>query len=182
MNKRRRGYVHVLLLQHLHVHLLDGQRHAHPVVHQLAQTDLRVMKMKRAYLLQQELGLLPAGERVAHLHLDLLAGGSRALDIALALLHPHDFANELCSFLLQKHLDIKKRGEQGPFLRRCQAASSEAPSLCRNRLFEGERSFPSSQAPQSPIPTDRANRAYIVELSASLGEEKDGSVQFGEVF
>ena len=53
-------YVHALLLQHLHVHLLDGQRHAHPVVHQLAQADLRMTVIWGEHLFQQELCLLPA--------------------------------------------------------------------------------------------------------------------------
>ena len=105
------GYIHVLFLQHLHVHLLDGQRDAYPVVHQLAQTDLRMMLMKRKCLFQQELGFHSTGERITHLHLNLLAGSSRTFDISLAFLHPHDLANELCSLLLQEHLRVNKKEE-----------------------------------------------------------------------
>ena len=127
-------YVHALLLQHLHVHLLDGQRHAHPVVHQLAQSDLRMTVMRCHNLLQQELRLFPAGERVAHLHLDLLAGGGRTLDISPALLHPHDLANELCSLLLQEHLQIKKKRGKATF------PSEMSSSVFRSAIFVSKSS------------------------------------------
>lgn len=103
-------YLHVLLLHHLHVHLLYGQRDTDPVLDGLAQANLVIRSKRGEDLFQQELRLLPTGEGVAHLHLDLLTGSGGAVDVALALLHAHHLANQRSALSLQVHLWVKRGG------------------------------------------------------------------------
>ena len=110
MEGTNRRYLHVLLFHHLHVHLLYSQRDTNPVVDGLAKANLAIRLKRGEDLFQQELRLLPTGESVAHLHLDLLTGSGGAIDVALALLHAHHLADQRGALSLQVHLQMKRGG------------------------------------------------------------------------
>lgn len=110
MEGTNRRYLHVLLFHHLHIHLLYSQRDTNPVLDGLAQANLAIRLKRGEDLFQQELRLLPTGESVAHLHLDLLTGSGGAIDVALALLHAHHLTDQRGALSLQVHLQMKRGG------------------------------------------------------------------------
>lgn len=110
MEGTNRRYLHVLLFHHLHIHLLYSQRDTNPILDGLAQANLAIRLKRGEDLFQQELRLLPTGESVAHLHLDLLTGSGGAIDVALALLHAHHLADQRGALSLQVHLQMKRGG------------------------------------------------------------------------
>mmetsp|Transcript_16665 Transcript_16665/g.38584 ORF Transcript_16665/g.38584 Transcript_16665/m.38584 type:complete len:434 (+) Transcript_16665:327-1628(+) len=97
--------LHVDLLQELALHLLRHDGHPHPVLIEDAESDL----------VEDEVDLLPLGERPVRLHVHLQHGVARTRHVALRLLDCGEFPGELCSLGLHVDLPVRhvpKRSDQ----------------------------------------------------------------------